>query len=73
MEDAFWMATLTNLAHHLGAQPVLSRSMVKVDPRVQWSEARNVWQNAAIRTLVYQIAQPFRWVGRQIGGKKTQA
>jgi hypothetical protein len=26
---------------------------VLVDPRVQWSEARNLWHNAAMRTALY--------------------
>jgi hypothetical protein len=37
-----------------------------VDPRVQWSEAKNVWHNAAIRTGLYLMAAPLRWV-RQLG------
>jgi len=53
-EDAFWAATLTNLATHLGAsnpQPIQMNSLV--DSRVQWSEWRNVWHNAGIRSGLY--------------------
>ena len=53
-EDAFWFDTLRNLAAHfgtMGQEPTLKS--VCVDKRVQWSEARNVWQNAAIRSAVY--------------------
>ena len=53
-EDAFWFDTLRNLAAHFGTttvEPTLKS--VCVDKRVQWSEAGNVWQNAAIRSAVY--------------------
>jgi hypothetical protein len=67
MEDDFWMQTLRNLAAHFGAagsEPELRK--VLVDPRLQWSEAKNIWQNAAIRTTFYTLAAPLRWFGRVI-------
>jgi len=36
-----------------------------LDPRVQWSEAKNIWQNAAIRTLFYTLSAPIRWLKRK--------
>jgi hypothetical protein len=53
-EDEFWAATLKNLAGHLGVsnpQPTQANSLV--DPRVQWSELGNIWQNAGIRSGLY--------------------
>ena len=53
-EDTFWEATLKNLARYLGVenpQPVLSSSLI--DPRIQWREWGNVWQNAGIRSGLY--------------------
>ncbi|HMN58806.1 MAG TPA: hypothetical protein PJ988_00495 [Anaerolinea sp.] len=67
MEDGFWMETMRNLAAHFGApasQPQL-RAVI-VDPRLQWSEARNIWQNAAIRTTFYTLGGPFRWLGKKM-------
>jgi hypothetical protein len=52
-EDAFWSQTLLNLAAHFGATGTVTQRNVVVDKKVQWSEAKNVWQNAAIRTTVY--------------------
>ncbi|MCB0014570.1 MAG: hypothetical protein KDE34_21800, partial [Anaerolineales bacterium] len=52
-EDAFWHQTLRNLGAHFSRTGTVSQTNVLVDKRVQWSEARNVWQNAAIRTAVY--------------------
>jgi hypothetical protein len=69
MEDDFWLETLTNLAARFGAQskPVLDK--VCVDSRVQWSEASNIWYNAAIRTTFYTLGTPLRWVGRKLRRK----
>jgi len=67
MEDEFWKETLRNLAAHFGSpasQPQL-RAVV-VDPRLQWSEAKNIWQNAAIRTTFYTLGGPFRWLGKMV-------
>ncbi len=53
-EDKFWFDTFRNLATHFGSpnqQPTLTS--VCVDKKVQWSEAGNVWHNAAVRTAVY--------------------
>lgn len=53
-EDEFWHATLKNLGSFLGAsnlQPTQTNSLV--DPRMQWSEWRNIWNNAGIRSGIY--------------------
>lgn len=53
-EDAFWQQTLQNLAADFGVtgQPVRQETTL-IDKRVQWSEAKNVWHNSAIRTTIY--------------------
>jgi len=53
-EDAHWHTTLTNLAAHFGVQNAgVEQKNTLVDPRLQWSEAKNIWHNAAIRTGLY--------------------
>ena len=52
-EDAFWHQTLRNLGAHFSRTGTVSQTNVLVDKRVQWAEAKNIWQNAAIRTAVY--------------------
>lgn len=53
-EDAFWADTLRNLASRFDCtNKEVTQTNVCVDKRVQWSEAKNVWHNAAIRTAVY--------------------
>lgn len=68
MEDKFWHDTLHNLAHHFGVvEPTAEQETVCVDKRMQWSEAKNVWHNAAIRTAVYM---PLHVAKRIFMGKK---
>lgn len=53
-EDAHWQATLTNLAAHFGVREAkVEQKNTLVDPRLQWSEAKNLWHNAAVRTALY--------------------
>jgi hypothetical protein len=65
-EDDFWMQTLRNLAAHFGSSSQPELNVVCIDPRMQWKEAGNVWQNAIIRTGLYIMATPFRWIGKKI-------
>ncbi|UCH60403.1 MAG: hypothetical protein JSV61_02720 [Anaerolineales bacterium] len=52
-EDEFWQQTLENLAAHFGVRGQVQQKVTLVDARVQWSQARNIWHNAAIRTAFY--------------------
>jgi hypothetical protein len=62
MEDAFWQQTLENLAAFFGASGSVTQQNVLVDARLQWSQAGNLWHNAAIRTGIYLALAPVRWV-----------
>ena len=62
-EDEFWTGTLMNLATYFGVQgQAVSQENILVDPRMQWSQAGNIWHNAAARTGLYIAATPLRWV-----------
>jgi hypothetical protein len=61
-EDQFWEYTLKALADYLNAAGEFEMKAVVVDPRWQWSEAKNIWHNAAIRTGLYTMAAPLRWI-----------
>lgn len=63
-EDEFWHSTLSNLAGHFGAASEVTQRTDCVDPQVQWSEATNIWHNAAIRTALYM---PVHLVRRVLG------
>jgi hypothetical protein len=41
--------------------------VVCVDRRRQWSNWRNVWHSAAIRSALYTLAAPARLVKRRMG------
>jgi hypothetical protein len=70
MEDDFWKATLQNLAASFGAQGTPTLNKQCVDARLQWSEAKNIWHNAGIRTTFYTLGTPFRWVGRKLNRRQ---
>jgi len=61
-EDRFWQHTLQALAAHLlgEASIPVQIELICVDPRLQWSQAKNIWYNAAMRTTLYRVTTPFR-------------
>jgi hypothetical protein len=61
-EDEFWTATLRALAAYWHVDGMVQQWNTCVDPRVQWSQAGNIRHNAAIRTAVYLLLSPFRWI-----------
>jgi hypothetical protein len=63
VQERFWRATLTALAAHLGVDGQVQMRKTCVDARWQWSQATNIWHNAAVRTGVYMALAPVRWVG----------
>ncbi len=71
-EDRFWQQTLESVASHFGVQTKTQMSATVIDPRLQWSQAKNVWHNALIRTTIYTATAPIRWplrlVTRKNGG-----
>jgi hypothetical protein len=40
-----------------------------IDKHVQWSQFWNIWQNAAIRTLLYKLLAPVRWMLKRVPHK----
>lgn len=62
-EDQFWQDTLRSLALHFGVEGQPTAQTTCVDPKRQWSQAKNVWHNAAIRSVLYTLAAPGRWLG----------
>ncbi len=70
MEDDFWTATLQNLAAYYGSTGKVELKTQLVDSRWNWSQAKNIWQNAAMWSGIYTVTAPLRWMGRQLSGKK---
>jgi len=67
VEDQMWTKTLAALAAHFGAPADVASERVLVDRRRNWSEAKNIWQSAAIRSGLYMAGAPIRWVRRLLG------
>jgi hypothetical protein len=60
-QEAIWRHVLTSLAAHHGVSgAAVAFEKQCVDRRLQWGQAKNLWQNAAIRSLLYAMARPFR-------------
>ncbi len=64
-EDEFWVQTLRSLASRFGVQGQPQVSAARVDPKLQWSQASNIWHNAAIRSAIYAATAPLRWVRKR--------
>ncbi len=61
-EDKFWADTLTALAASFGVDGVVQQQTTCIDSKIQWSRARNIWYNAAIRTTLYTMTWPLRQI-----------
>jgi hypothetical protein len=60
-EDVFWRKTLTAVARYLGQpDPRVVEQFTCVDRHRQWSRWRNVWYNAAIRSMGQTVSGPVR-------------
>jgi len=64
-QDEIWVHVLESLADHLGVHGQVTTTKVLVDPKVQWSQAKNIWHNAGIRTVFYVLGAPLRWLRRK--------
>ena len=65
-EDKFWHQTLESLAADFGVAGHVQQTSTCVDPKMQWSQAKNIWHNAAIRSAFYATLAPARWVRRSV-------
>jgi hypothetical protein len=62
MQNDIWRKSLSNLARHFGSpHATVHAKIVVVDSRRQWRNAKNIWQNAGIRS---GLSAPLRWVRR---------
>jgi len=62
MQNDIWRTTLANLARHFGSvDATVHAKIVIVDGRRQWRNAKNIWQNAAIRS---GLSAPLRFLRR---------
>jgi hypothetical protein len=65
-EDKFWEHTLKAVAAHFDVVEVMVETQVVcIDPKLQWSGVKNIWHNAAMRTTIYRMTAPVRWIRRR--------
>jgi hypothetical protein len=61
-QEKIWTHVLSSLAAHFACEQPVSLSKTCVDPMLQWSQAKNIWHNAAMRSMLYTLGAPARWV-----------
>lgn len=61
-QERIWTHVLKSLAAYFGANEPVTLEKVLVDPKMQWSQAKNVWYNAGARSMIYIMTAPLRWV-----------
>jgi hypothetical protein len=66
LNSRFWVQTAENLARHFGVDPDVESQVVCVDRRRQWRKAGNLRHNAAVRTFVWTLGAPVRWLRRPV-------
>jgi hypothetical protein len=67
-QEKIWNHVLTGLAEHYGLTSQVETQKSLVDNRIQWAQAKNVWFNAALRSLVNL---PIRLARRVFGRAST--
>ncbi len=66
-ENAHWRGTRGNRAARFGATGEATVRQVRIDGKRQWRHAANIRANAAIRSGLYTMTHPRRWLGRSNG------
>lgn len=62
MQNDLWRQTLRSVAAHFGVDAAVESKIVCVDKRRQWKNAKNIWQNAGIRS---GLSAPVRLLRRR--------
>lgn len=63
-QEMIWHRVLRSLSAYIGATVEIQMEKICIDPRLQWSQAKNIWHNALIRTTLFT---PVRIVRRAFG------
>lgn len=70
-EDQFWKTTLQNLGRQFGESHPVRLRRIRLDRRRQWRKVTNTWYNAAVRTQLYHLGAPLRWLRRAASRRHT--
>jgi len=61
-QEFIWVHVLTQLALALGVKNEVRKQRDCLDPHLQWKDWKRVFQNAGIRTTLYRLGAPVRWI-----------
>lgn len=59
-QERIWTHVLESLAAHFGVTEPVRMEKTCVDPKLQWSQARNIRHNAGARSMLYTLRASFR-------------
>ncbi len=66
MENKFWTQTLQNLAARFGSEAAaVEIESVLLDRKRQWNRFGNIRYNSGVRSVLYFVATPVRWVRKK--------
>jgi FAD/FMN-containing dehydrogenase len=60
-QERIWAHVLKSVAAHFDCNEPVILERVCVDPKLQWSQARNLCHNAGARSMLYTMSAPLRW------------
>ncbi|HEY0757066.1 MAG TPA: hypothetical protein VGD98_24145 [Ktedonobacteraceae bacterium] len=64
-EDLFWQHTLGQVARYFGLETgEVVIQTIRVDKKLQWSEAKNIWHNSTMLTTLHTLTRPASWFRR---------
>ena len=66
VQERIWRHVLSSMASHLSVQPDVEVQKSCADAKLQWSGVKNIWYNAQIRSMVYTMVAPLRWIRRTL-------
>lgn len=70
-QDKTWTHVLKSLAAHLGVEAEVEVKKVCLDATIQWREAKNIWRNAGLWTMLYLMGKPIRWLDRKLKPQRS--
>ncbi len=63
-QEETWAYVLTSLAAHFGVKGSVQTQLTCLDSQLQWRQARNVFQNAMLHTMLHKLTAPLRRLRR---------
>jgi hypothetical protein len=68
-QEKIWSYVLRRVAAHFEVDGQVALNKVCLDPSIRWAGATNVWRNATVRSVLYSMAAPMRWMRGRAGNR----